>query len=294
MNVNLDQIRAFLAVAHAESFTRAAEALHLTQPTLTVRIRRLEEALGIRLFDRTTRSVVLNRTGAELLPVFERMIDDLARVVEDARDLAEMRRGVVRIAALPSVAAAVLPGVIEQFRRVYPGASFIVQDLVADRVVDRLREGVVEIGISGGDRVPEGLNLVFRMSEAFRAVVPLGHPLAERESLARDDILLFPLVALTQSTSVRHVVDTWLRGANCPPTIACEATYMMSVAGMVSAGLGIALLPETAREVAAFPDLVSIPLSKPALARDILVLTREGRALSPMCEAFCQHLIGSL
>lgn len=294
MDINIRQIRAFVAVARTGSFTRAADQLHLTQPALTVQIRRLEEALNMRLFDRTTRTVALNRTGDSILPMFERMLEDLGTVIDEARDVAAMKRGVVRIAALPSVAAAVLPRVIERFRSLHPGASFIVHDVIADRVIDRVRDGTVDIGITGGERLPPDLHLAYRMTEAFHAIVPSGHPLAAKPSVSRSDVAKYPLVALSPATSVRHAVDLWLRGAARMPVIACEATYMMTVAGMVSAGLGIALLPASARELIAFPDLVGLPVSSPPLTRQVSVVRLQGRTLTPMSETFCAHLIEAL
>ena len=105
MDLSLRQIRAFVSVAHLKSFTRAANLLHLSQPALTVQIRRLEDALAVRLLDRNTRTVELTRVGRELAPVFQRLLRELDTVVIDTRDLAAKRYGVVRIAALPSVAA---------------------------------------------------------------------------------------------------------------------------------------------------------------------------------------------
>lgn len=294
MDITLRQIRAFIAVSRLGSFTRAATALNLTQPTLTVQIRRLEEALDIRLFDRTTRSVALTRVGASLLPVFERMVGDLDAAIDETKEVTAMTRGVVRIAALPSVAAAILPQAIDTFRVRHPGASFVVRDVVASRVVELVRDGTVDLGITGGDLAGADLVLAFTAVEAFNVVFPRDHPWAGRSSVTRADLARQPLVALQPSTSVRSVVDEWLEDAPRAPVIACEATYMMTVAGMVSAGLGIALLPASAREVLAFPNLVSLPVVEPRLTREVSVVTLRGRSLPPMSEGFRAHLIDLL
>src|SRR5215218_2205827 len=123
MDLSLRQLRAFVSVAHLKSFTRAASVLHLSQPALTVQIRRLEEALAVRLLDRNTRAVELTRVGRDLVPVFQRLLrelDTLDTVVIDTRDLAARRYGVVRVAALPSVAAGVLPDAIAAFQEANP------------------------------------------------------------------------------------------------------------------------------------------------------------------------------
>src|SRR3954454_10146949 len=109
MDLNMRQVRAFVSVAHFKSFTRAATLLYISQPALTVQIRKLEEALGIRLLDRNSRTVEITRIGRELLPVFQRILREIDSVILDVRELANQRHGVVRVAALPSFAAGLLP-----------------------------------------------------------------------------------------------------------------------------------------------------------------------------------------
>src|ERR1700754_3475702 len=124
MDLNLWDIRAFVSVAQAGSFTRAALRLNLSQPALTVQIRRLEETVGARLFDRNSRSVALTQTGRELLPLLQRSLDDMERVLRDARALGEGTVGTVRLACLPTFAASVLPDLLLDFRAQVPQARF--------------------------------------------------------------------------------------------------------------------------------------------------------------------------
>ena len=136
MDVNLRHARAFVTVVHLGSFTKAAAALHLSQPALTVQIRNFEAALKVKVLDRTSRSVELTRIGRELLPLLERMLRELDAVVADTHAQSAGRSGTVRIAALPSFAASLLPTVISATRAREPGLSFVVRDAVASRVVD--------------------------------------------------------------------------------------------------------------------------------------------------------------
>jgi LysR family transcriptional regulator, carnitine catabolism transcriptional activator len=123
MNVELRQLRAFIVVARFGSFTRAAELLNLSQPALTVQIRQLEQALGLKLFDRNTRTVELTRMGRDLLPVLTRLLGEVDQVVSSTREMATVKYGIVRVAALPSVAATLLPPLIARFRQRYPGSD---------------------------------------------------------------------------------------------------------------------------------------------------------------------------
>jgi DNA-binding transcriptional LysR family regulator len=150
MDLNMRQVRAFVSVAHLKSFTRAATLLHISQPALTVQIRKLEEILGIRLLDRNSRTVDITRVGRELIPIFQRILHELDNVVVDTRALATQQHGVVRIAALPSFAAGLLPGIISRFRKANPRITFVVKDAIASKVNASVRSEEVDIGITGG------------------------------------------------------------------------------------------------------------------------------------------------
>ena len=124
MDVSLRQVRSFLTVARVKSFTGAASILNVTQPALTMQIRRLEEALGVTLFDRDTRSVEPTRVARDLIQAFERTLQDFDAALLSARDIATQERGIVRLAVLPSVAAGVLPDAILGFREVKAERGF--------------------------------------------------------------------------------------------------------------------------------------------------------------------------
>src|SRR5580692_6987678 len=134
MDLNLRDIRAFIAVAQTGNFTRAAARLHLSQPALTVQIRRLEDTVGARLFDRNSRSVALTQTGRELLPLLQRSLNDMEQALRDARAFGEGASGTVRLACLPTFASSALPELIQAFRKRVPQARFQIRDVVASMV----------------------------------------------------------------------------------------------------------------------------------------------------------------
>src|SRR5690349_16221519 len=134
MNVGLRHFQAFLTVVRVGNFTRAATALNLSQPALTVQIRQLEEELGIRLFDRNTRRVMLTEPGREFVAPLERLLFDIDSIVRHASDLSNRRRGVVAVAALPSVAEGILPDAIREVNDRYEGVVVTVRDVVAEHV----------------------------------------------------------------------------------------------------------------------------------------------------------------
>jgi DNA-binding transcriptional LysR family regulator len=286
MDLNLREIRAFVTVAQAGNFTRAAAQLHLSQPALTVQIRRLEEIVGARLFDRNSRSVALTQTGRELLPILRRSLDDMERVLRDARALGEGMGGTVRLACLPTFAASVLPDLIRAFREQVPRAVFQIRDAVASTVVDLVRSEEVDIGLTGGDVIDASLEILHSGADRLVVVCPKTHPLARKRRIAVEDLARWPLVLTASGTSVRSVVNAALSATGCALDVACEPTYMMTAVAMVRGGLGVTILPATAREVLAEPDLVSRPIDDPAKKR--------GRTLPRITEAFIELVLSRL
>ncbi|HEY4809227.1 MAG TPA: LysR family transcriptional regulator [Roseiarcus sp.] len=290
MDVSLRQVRSFLAVARVKSFTGAASVLHVTQPALTVQIRRLEEALGVTLFDRDTRSVELTRVARDLLPPFERALQDFDAAVGSARDIATQARGIVRLAALPSVAAGILPDAILQFRQQRPNVMFDLRDVIAGQVLTLVQSEQVDFGVMGGAIKAVDVETVFEAQDRLHVVYPKGHRVARLKKIKPVALSEFPLILMQRDTSVRAVVDAGFHAAGLIPKATCEAIYMMTAVGMVRAGLGLTILPGSAREIRAEPGLLSKPIDDPRFTRPVSIIKRSGRTLPPMSEAFLEHL----
>src|SRR5258706_562392 len=139
MNISTRQLRAFLALAEQRSFTRAAVLTHLSQPAFSALIRALEDALGQRLFDRSTRHVELTSEGREFEGSARRVLAEFDGAMAGARDYAARRRGRVSIALLPSLAAGWLPGVLAEFRAAYPGIELEVTDVLSEACIEHVR-----------------------------------------------------------------------------------------------------------------------------------------------------------
>ncbi|WP_027801853.1 LysR family transcriptional regulator [Paraburkholderia dilworthii] len=294
MDLNLRDIRAFIAVAQTGSFTQAATRLHLSQPALTVQIRRLEETLGLRLFDRNSRNVALTPTGRDLLPLLQKSLHDMEHVLIDARALGDGASGTVRIACLPTFAASSLPELVQNLKKAVPRVSFQVRDVVASMVNTLVRNEEADIGLTGGELDDGNLEVLHAGIDRLVVVCPKQHVLAKRRRITLADLAATPLVLTAQGTSVRAVVDSAFVNARCVPEIACEPTYMMSAVAMVRAGLGVTILPASAREVRAEPDLVVRPVDDPAFTRPIALIKKRGRTLPPVTETFVAMLIAKL
>ncbi len=286
MNPTIAQMRSFVAIAKAGSFTRAARAIHLSQPALTVQIRHLEEALQVKLLDRNTRTVHLTRVGRELAPVFERMLHELDTVVSGARALSSRSFGIVRIACLPSLAATVLPAAIRDFKVAHPGVEFVVKDGVGRRILSLVKADAVDFGIIAGDIDDPDLDASDLGHDRIHAVYLAPHPLDRERVVTAAKVSQYPLILMDEESTVRRVVNHAFRSENIVAKPAVEATYMATAVGMVRARLGVALLPSAAVEAKPSGRVKSRPIAGREFTRPIVVIRKKQRTLLPASDEF--------
>jgi DNA-binding transcriptional LysR family regulator len=289
MNVTLRQLQAFCAVARLGSFTKAASALHTTQPALSVQIGQLEDSLGLRLFDRTTRTVGITRVGQDLLPRAEKTLAELSEMVASAKGLGTRNMGRVMVAALPSVASSLLPEAIAGFQQRFPGIAVLLRDALGARVIDMVRSDEVDFGIGGAPPADAPLQFTPLGSDEMVAVClgPLSPGKGRR--IAVETLAAQPLILMSRDSSVRRIVEEAFAAAGCIPRPVQEPAYMSTAIAMVRAGLGIAVLPSSAAEVRAAGDLGRHRIASRVMSRQVGILSR-GKHLSPAAEAFRRHL----
>ena len=286
------QLRAFVAVARYGSFTLAAEALHRTQPAITVQIKQLEQALGLSLFDRNTRQLRLTTVGLELVPVLSQMLQQLDNIIASSQDLRDKRTGVVRIGALPSMAAGFLPPRIARFRKKHPGVQFLISDTLGDKVVAMVKSGEVEFGVTD---IYAGSNTETTpiMLEQMCAFYLEGNAIENAAKLDVEELAKHELILLTHGSAARRVVDSAFAACGRLAVAACEVSYMSTAVGMVQAGLGVALLPRRGVQLQIDPRLRCRPIEGAAFTRRIGIIRLKNKTLSPAADAFIQMLMTS-
>lgn len=284
---DLRHIRAFLTLARAGSFTRAAAELHMSQPTLTVQIQQLENAVGVKLFDRNKRHVALTQAGRDLLVPLERILIDVEAIATSTGELREHRRGLVTVAALPSVAAGLLPRAIKQLSESYPGITVRVFDGVASTVAAMVRGGQADFGISSQTTGDRELTIQTLLMDRLCAVVSPSHPLARKRSMTLHELAKHPLILMVKDSSNRKIVDLAFDREGLVANVAYETTYGTSVAGLAQAGLGVGILPES---MAGPGRLHQLHIRGGALTRRIGIIMRANRSLSPTADKLKQTL----
>jgi DNA-binding transcriptional LysR family regulator len=289
-NIDLHQLRIFVAVARLGNFTRAAERLNLSQPSLSLHIRQLEQDLGVRLLDRSTRSVALTRAGEDFLPTAERLLDDFQSAVASVADLAARRRGRVAVAVLPSVAAELLPRAIALLRARHPDVGVALRDDVAEHIPARVRNGEVDFGLGAIDTMDADLAGVPLLTDELIAVVPRAHPLTRLAKVTWRALAGYPFVAMSRDSSVRRLTDMAFARSGLPLEPAFEAKYMSTAIGIVANGLGVGALPSSAISMVEQAGLSHAEIQVPVMKRRIGIMTKRGRSLSPAAQALVAAL----
>jgi DNA-binding transcriptional LysR family regulator len=294
MNPTLRQMRAFVALAKTGNFTLAAQAIHVTQSALSGLIKELEQTLGARVVDRSTRRIDLTDIGRELYPLFSQMIDDLDGALANVADHTRLKKGVVRIAAPQLLACTLLPQVIAAWRARHPEVEVRLADTEVEGVVTRVLSGEADVGI-GPERMPAPPLVARQLFEMpFAAVFPQGHPLEAQQRVTWHDLAAYPLISLQGQFTERLLDDMHAATAARAVTVrpAHEVTFMTTALAMVGAGLGVTVCLPYAAPLVAQHRLALRPLEDPVLSRRFLVYTRPGRSLSPASEAFIAFLFG--
>lgn len=292
MKNSIQHIRAFLAVAHSGSFAKAAIELNLSPSALTVQVQQLEDWLGVALLERSPRHVSLTAAGQSNLQPMEKLLLDLDNIVSGARDLAALRRGVVTIAALPSMCSSTLPPVLRLFRQQFPGVEVRLRDVVAQRIDALVREGEVDFGLGVRARMAHGLAFDVVMTDRLCLFVPAAHALAKQPSIRLDALAGQPIILTGRDSSVRERVEQLFADEQLTLVPGLEANYMSTVLALVRQGLGMTLLPESADE--GRDDMVCVPVDHPGVSREIGLITLTGHALSPAAQQFIELLSHTL
>jgi DNA-binding transcriptional LysR family regulator len=275
------QLLAVLAIADYGSFIAAAAFLKTSQPALTRTIKRIEDVLGVSLFERTTRRVQLTAAGREFVAVAERVLNDLRISVRSLRDLADQQRGQVIVASIESVATGVLPRIIAEYHAARPAIELHVREGVHGAVLEDIRSGIADLGITFVDELPDTIAMVPLGREVFQAVVPREHHLAASRGVTMKQIGREPLVSLPNDSRTRRTIDAAASKQGITLQHAVTVTQLATVMSFVRAGLGVAVVPAGAIAGFKTDELTTVPIVGPTLSRNLGLITFKEREPTP-------------
>lgn len=291
MNPSIRQLGAFVAVAQSRSLAEASERIHLSQPAISIALRKLEETVGGALFSRSTRQLALTPEGEAFLPVAIRLLNDWSEAFEDLDELFSKKRGKVAVAALPTLAAGLLPGVIATFHARYPRINFALHDVLAEQVNSMVREGRADLGLSVPPLGAEDLAFEAVLEDRYVVVCPLGHPLLERPRIAWRQLADFPFIGINRLSSSRQDIDRIMAEVGQPLDVICDASQIATVGRLVAAGVGISVLPKFSFRQIATHGIDLRRLVSPNVSRPLGIVQSRRRALSTAAAALREMII---
>jgi len=288
------QLRAFVAVAKTRSFTEACEQVHLSQPALSIAIKNLEDSLGGKLLVRTTRALRLTPEGEVFYKTAIRLLTDWDDAFEEVQSRFSLYRGKISISCMPSFAGNQLPAILLKFRQKHPDINITIQDVIAEEVVEMVRTGRVEIGISFDPGDAEDLLFEPLFEDDFIAAIAPDHPLAQEQSLTWQQVIGEELIALQRPSSMRMQIERELKKLNFELNVSYEAHQLATVGRMAATGMGIGLVPRLCSRQMRELGAICKPLSGPVISRKVGIIMRKRAALSAAAQGIVNELITSI
>lgn len=282
----LRQLRAFAAVYQLRKLSAAAEQLCVTQSAVSVLIRQIEQGLGARLFDRTTRSLQPTQAAREAIVVAERILRDVDSLGAGVRDLSGLRRGRVCIAITPTQAEILLPRVIAAFSGRHPEIQIAIDDCAPEQFVSRIIGEHVDFGIGTPERAGADVQTDTLVRDHLSVVCLRSHPLAARSRVRWVDLAGHPVITVRPGYGIRPLIDGTAASVGVSLDVVNEVSFLSTALWMTGAGMGASIMPSAFAVSHGNPDLAVRMLVAPKVSRDVSVVTKRGRSLSPACQGF--------
>jgi DNA-binding transcriptional LysR family regulator len=280
------QLRAVLALAEYRSFVAAASSLKISQPALTRTIKLIETELGVPLFSRSTRQVTVTDAGKEFAALAERLLNDLRIGAENAREMAAHPRGQIAVASVVSLAGAVLPGLIADYSRRFPGIELHLREGLHNMVTDEIRNGLADFGIGYVDDAPRSFTTEDFGVETFHLVMRRDNALARRTRIGLPALADLPLVSFLAESRTRHVVDRAAATAGLSFRYVTTTNRLPTLHGLVRNRVGLAVVPKSERPSPDDPDLTSLSLVGQGLACRVGIMRLRDRELTAAAAEF--------
>lgn len=292
---SLQSLRMFVLVAKSCSFTQAAVAANLSQPTLSRTIKQLEDNLGVQLFERTSRSVVLSPAGEGLLRTARRLLDDYDEAFAGYANLLCGMRSRIAIGALPSIAASQLPQALASFRQLHPGIDIEVHEGLSAAVLNKLAQRQIDLATTTLVDDQNQFSFTHLFDDELMLVARQQDLTTLPKRVTWASLSDLPFIAMAAGSSVRQMTDAAQVQARVALRPQFECTHLATVGGLIASGLGFSALPRSAAPMLAMHrELQWVAFTGPKTLRTIGIVHLRHRLLVPPADALSDHLLQNL
>jgi LysR family hydrogen peroxide-inducible transcriptional activator len=289
IGMEIHQLRYFCAVARHGTFTRAAQAERVAQPSLSQQILKLEAELGTRLFDRLPKSAKLTSFGTAFLPNAERILRELSEAKTEILEMSGEERGEISVGAIPTVAPYLLPSLFSSFYREHSTVTVNVVEDITQTLLERLHAGTIDLMVAALPVQGDEFVSFELLREPFFVVVSERHPYSHRKSIRIEELKDERFLLLKEGHCFRDSTMQLCRKSKVIPQVVFESGQFATIMGMVSAGMGISAVPQMA--VQTIPGCRFIPIDDDRAMRRIGVVMLNRHYQTRAEKAFTQHLV---
>jgi DNA-binding transcriptional LysR family regulator len=290
INCEMLDLQAFLAVLDCGSFHRAAGQLHMSQPSVSRRIKALEDSLGVALLERTTRRVKPTSIGRALDPMLRRLVCEFENCVFSLGDFGARHPGEVTIASIATAASCFLPRALKRFTATHPDIRFRVMDLSAEEGLECVARGEAEFGVNFLGASRSDLKFTPLIDDSFVVACRADHPFASRKFINWSDLSGESLI-ISQRIGNRALIDQALARSNLRLNWSFEVVHLSTSFGMVEAGLGMSIVPRLARPLTGDRSIAVVSLCGPVVQRTVGIVERRTGQFSRAAAVFRRMLV---
>ncbi|GGD64809.1 LysR family transcriptional regulator [Paenibacillus nasutitermitis] len=282
------QLQYVIQIAKEKNFSRAAEKLHIAQPSLSQQLSKLEKEIGVLLFRRTTNSVEMTHAGSVFVQKAQTILDSIEQLKQELDDLAHMRKGKLVVGSLPITGSHVLPLVLPVFGRLYPEIEIALVEDSSFKLEQLTASGQTDLSLLSLPLHEPSLAWEPLIEEEICLAVPPEHPLAlANKAVEINDLLHEPFVLLKKGQGFRQIAVELCEKAGFQPRVVFESGNIETVQSLVAAGMGIAFVPKMVARAKWYEFAPTyLPIAEPAPSRTLVIASRKGRYLSKAAEAF--------
>lgn len=283
--MNLDYIRYFVKLAEVQHYTKAAEILCISQPSLSHAMRQMEKELGVQLFEKKGRNTVLTRFGEEFLDTAKRTLATLDEGVASLKKSAR-GEGLIRLGFLRVLGIDFIPQLAAEFIRENPGKNiqFTFHTERTEPLLKGLSDRAFDLVFSSAPKPELNMTAIPVHEQKLVVIVPKGHPLAERKAVSLEETLLYPQIYFAKGSGIRNVVDRLFEDIEAKPQVSCENEEDQVIAGLVAGGFGIAVVPYM--DMLMKLDISILEIEYPPYRREFFMVQNNDAYLSPAAAAF--------
>ncbi|WP_379134616.1 LysR family transcriptional regulator [Paenibacillus sp. sgz500958] len=288
--MDVRNLKYILEVANLHNITKAAEKLHLTQPTLSKMVKNMEDELGVTLFDRSGKYVKLTDAGMAAMEQIKLIITAVDNLHMTLDDISNLKTGTIKIGLPPVISSVFVPKIVTPFQKKYPNITFELIEEGSKNVENMVLEGSIDLGAVLLPVREGSFGIKPFVRENLAIVVHKSHPLAAQEEISLSDLQDEPLILFAKGFAMRqHIIDACY-GAGFEAKIAYESAQWDLLVELVSANLGTAFLPEPLCEKVTNPNVRILPLRNPSIPWNVVLIWNKERYISKCMREFIRFL----